>query len=57
MEIEIKLSTYKTKRGLQETWEVWYHDKGLITIHSSSEWECREDAEQGAIERMLDGKI
>ncbi len=56
MRVEVKLSTYKTKQGLKETWEVWYYeDDGTTTIMSNSEWKCREDAEQDALNKMLDG--
>lgn len=60
MRFEIKLSKYKlrTRPGVTDHWEVWfYEDDGTTTIYSSSEWKCREDAEQDAFNKMLDGKI
>lgn len=58
MRVEVRLSTYKIKQGLKEVWEVWYYeDDGTTTIRSDSSWTCKEDAEQDAFNRMLDGKI
>lgn len=54
MEVEIFLNKYYP----EPRWCIWYYDNtGYITMHSNIEWKCKEDAEQVALEEMLDGKI
>ncbi len=52
MNVKIFLNEYYTP---EPQWCVWrYHDDGYILMCSKKEWTCKEDAEQFALEEMLE---
>jgi len=52
MNVEIFLNeNYKPPRWC--VW-IWIADDGNVAMHSDPDWSCREDAEQFALEEMLE---